>query len=198
MCLAFHDRLLRGNRARKCRTQGLDAFDSPNAPWLGEAGIELRLGRTPPLAKGVPDFSAAALEADRVGLLHCHPGMSSRLVEALLKEPCLQGLVLATYGVGNPPSLAGRLLADLRRATDRGLVVVNVTQCHQGRVHQGAYATGAALNAAGVVSGQDMTPEAAVTKLQVLLGRGLEGEALRQAMSRPCRGEMTPAMLPGG
>lgn len=196
VCVVFHDRVLRGNRARKVRTQGLDAFDSPNAPWLGEAGIELRLGQVPPLAAGTPELSPVAFEADRVGVLHCHPGMSARLAEAMLEDPRLRGLVLLTYGVGNPPGQEGRFLAGLRRATAQGLVVVNLTQCHQGLVHQGAYATGAALNAAGVVSGQDMTPEAAVTKLQVLLGRGLAGDALRRAMARPLRGEMTPSTWP--
>ncbi|MCG6658821.1 type I asparaginase [Halomonas campisalis] len=192
VCVVFHDRVLRGNRTRKVRSQGMDAFDSPNAPWLGEAGIELHLDRAPTLPVGTPDFSPVVFEADRVGVLHCHPGMSARLAEAMLEDSRLQGLVLLTYGVGNPPSLEGRLMESLRRATERGLAVINLTQCHQGLVHQGTYATGAALNAAGVVSGQDMTPEAAVTKLQVLMGRGLEGDALRRAMARPLRGEMAP------
>ncbi|PMR69942.1 asparaginase [Halomonas heilongjiangensis] len=191
VCVVFHDRVLRGNRARKVRSQGMDAFDSPNAPWLGEAGIELRLGQASALPGGTPDFSPVAFEADRVGVLHCHPGMSARQAEAMLEDARLQGLVLLTYGVGNPPSHEGRFLAGLQRATARGLVTVNLTQCHQGRVRQGAYATGAVLNAAGVVAGRDMTPEAAVTKLQVLLGRGLAGDALREAMTRPLRGEMT-------
>ncbi|MBD3897842.1 type I asparaginase [Halomonas sp. ML-15] len=191
VCLAFHDRLLRGNRARKVSSQGMDAFDSPNAPWLGEAGIELRFFPRQPLPAGRPDFSTIAFEPDRVGLLYCHPGLSTRLIEALLDDPHLQGLVLVTYGVGNPPESQGRLLAGLERAAARGVVAINLTQCHQGRVQQGAYATGTALNTAGVVAGQDMTVEAAVTKLQVLLGKGLTGDALRQAMTRPLRGEMT-------
>ncbi len=196
VCIAFHDRLLRGNRARKVDSLAMAAFDSPNAPWLGEAGIELRLEQVPTLPEGTPDFSSVAFEADRVGVLHCHPGMSPRLVETMLEDSRLQGLVLLTYGAGNPPGLEGHLMERLQRATESGLVVVNLTQCHRGSVRQGAYASGATLNEAGVIAGQDLTPEAALTKLQVLLGRGLRGMTLREAMATPLRGEMTaPAAI---
>ncbi|TFH87746.1 L-asparaginase 1 [Billgrantia azerbaijanica] len=190
VCVAFHDRLLRGNRARKCRTQGLDAFDSPNAPWLGEAGIALRLADLPALPVGVPDLTPAAFAAGRVGVLHCHPGLAPRQVARQLDDPQLQGLVLLTYGVGNPPGLDGQLLACLRQATERGLAIVNVTQCGQGTVQQGTYASGGRLGDVGVIAGQDITPEAAIAKLEVLLARAQRGQALRDALSRPLRGEM--------
>ncbi|QTF93051.1 asparaginase domain-containing protein [Halomonas sp. BM-2019] len=191
VCLAFHDRLLRGNRARKVDSLAMAAFDSPNAPWLGQAGIELQLDTTAALPAGQPDFTAARFEDDRVALLHCHPGLSRRLVASLLEDPTLQGLVLVSYGTGNPPELSGELAAHLARATARGVAIVNVTQCHRSGVRQGAYASGGALNAAGVIAGQDLTPEAALTKLQVLLGRGLRGATLRQAMATALRGEMS-------
>ena len=189
--IAFHDRLLRGNRARKVRSQGFDAFDSPNAPWLGEAGIPLALHSQLALAPGTPDFTPLTFAEGAVALLPVHPGLSPALLDAVLSAPELRGLVLTTYGVGNPPGLDGALIARLGRARRSGVIVVNVTQCHQGRVHQGAYATGAALNAAGVIAGGDLTPEAALTKLQVLIARGLAGEALASAMAMPLRGEMT-------
>ncbi|MEQ7869484.1 asparaginase domain-containing protein [Chromohalobacter salexigens] len=191
VCIAFHDRLLRGNRARKCRTQGLDAFDSPNAPWLGEAGIALRLTDLPPLPVGTPDLTPADFEAGRTAVLHCHPGLAPRQVARQLDDPQLRGLVLMTYGVGNPPGLDGQLLGCLRQATERGLAIVNVTQCGQGTVQQNAYASGARLNDVGVIAGHDLTPEAAITKLEVLLARGQRDQALRDALSRPLRGEMS-------
>lgn len=191
VCIAFHDRLLRGNRARKVRSQGLDAFDSPNAPWLGEAGIALRFDTRAALPTGHPDFAPLPFAEGAVALLPVHPGLSPALLDAVLTLPALRGLVLATYGVGNPPGMDGALITRLARATRRGLAVLNVTQCHQGRVAQGAYATGAALNAAGVVAGGDLTPEAALAKLQVLIARGLEGEALAAALATPLRGEMS-------
>ncbi|MDN3555729.1 asparaginase [Halomonas maura] len=193
VCIAFHDRLLRGNRARKVRSQGLDAFDSPDAPWLGEAGIDLALHVPRALPPGTPDFTPLTFADGAVAMLPVHPGLSPALLDAVLAAPALRGLVLATYGVGNPPGLAGALVERLGRARQAGVVVVNVTQCHQGRVHQGAYASGAALNDAGVVAGQDLTPEAAITKLQVLIARGLAGEALASAMATPRCGEMTAA-----
>lgn len=189
VCLAFHDRLLRGNRARKVRTQGLDAFDSPNFPWLGELGIGITLNVDSALATGTPNFAPIDLDPEAVALLPLHPGMSLRRAKALLADDSLKGLVLYSYGVGNPPSFEGELLSALTAANERGVALLNVTQCAQGDVVQGAYATGAALNRAGVVAGADITPEAAVAKLTVLLGRGMRGLELRQALKSALRGE---------
>lgn len=187
--LAFHDRLLRGNRARKVRTQGLDAFDSPNFPWLGELGIGITLNVDSALATGTPNFAPIDLDPEAVALLPLHPGMSLRRAKALLADDSLKGLVLYSYGVGNPPSFEGELLSALTAANERGVALLNVTQCAQGDVVQGAYATGAALNRAGVVAGADITPEAAVAKLTVLLGRGIRGLELRQSLNNALRGE---------
>lgn len=187
--LLFHDRLLRGNRARKVRTQGLDAFDSPNFPWLAEIGIDITFPQPSALLSGEPNFAPLQLDDEAVAVLPLHPGMSLRRAKALLEDAALKGLVLHSYGVGNPPSFDGELLDALKAANERGVALLNVTQCAQGNVVQGAYATGAALNQAGVIAGGDITLEAAVAKLIVLLGRGLSGPALRKALSAAIRGE---------
>ena len=187
--LVFHDRLLRGNRARKVRTQGLDAFDSPNFPWLAEIGIGITFPQPSALISGVPHFAPLQLDDESVAVLPLHPGMSLRRAKALLEDAALKGLVLHSYGVGNPPSFDGELLDALKAANERGVALLNVTQCAQGEVVQGAYATGAALNQAGVIAGGDITLEAAVAKLTVLIGQGLSGPALRRALSAPLRGE---------
>ncbi|WP_311065217.1 asparaginase [Halomonas sp. DWK9] len=187
--LVFHDRLLRGNRARKVRTQGLDAFDSPNFPWLAEIGIGITFPQPSALLSGVPHFAPLQLDDESVAVLPLHPGMSLRRAKALLEDAALKGLVLHSYGVGNPPSFDGELLDALKAANERGVALLNVTQCAQGEVVQGAYATGAALNQAGVIAGGDITLEAAVAKLTVLIGQGLSGPALRTALSAPLRGE---------
>lgn len=208
VCIAFHDRLLRGNRARKVRSQGFDAFDSPDAPWLGEAGIALSFTPGLAMAPGQPEAdsratgdSAAAFTPDvtprhfapgAVAMLPVHPGLSAAMLDAVLGDPALKGLVLQTYGVGNPPSLDGALIERLAQASQAGIAILNISQCQQGQVVQGAYASGAALNAAGVIPGADLTPEAALTKLQVLIADGLEGRALRAALATPLRGEMSP------
>lgn len=188
--IAFHDRILRGNRARKVRSQGLDAFNSPNAPWLGESGITLRF-LPQALTIEAPVWTDMDFERHRVALLTTFPGMTLDPLNALLDDPRLSGLVLYSYGVGNPPSLNGQLVARLKQATEQGVTILNVTQCHQGQVEQGAYATGATLNEAGVIPGHDITLEAALSKLQVLLAQGLSGEALRQALMTPLRGEFS-------
>lgn len=187
--LSFHDRLLRGNRARKVRSLGLDAFDSPNFPWLGALGIGITLNVDATLPSGMPSFVPIDLEPDAVAVLSLHPGMSLRRAKALLADASLRGLVLYSYGVGNPPSFEGELLSALTDANERGVALINVTQCDQGGVVQGAYATGSELNKSGVIAGRDITLEAAVAKLIVLLGRGLAGCALQKALKSDLRGE---------
>jgi L-asparaginase len=126
-----------------------------------------------------------------VAALRLFPGIEARFVKHVLQEP-LRGLVLETYGAGNAPSRDPALLAALQEATERGVVIVNTTQCLTGRVDMRGYATGAALREAGVVGGADMTPEAALSKLIYLLGSGHAPEAVRQLMQRDLRGELTP------
>lgn len=187
--LAFHDRLLRGNRARKVRTQGLDAFESPNFPWLAELGIGVSFPQPSALLSGLPNFAPIEVDDEAVAVLPLHPGMSLRRARALLADESLKGLVLYSYGVGNPLSFDGELLDALKAANERGVALLNVTQCAQGEVVQGAYATGVALNQAGVIAGSDITLEAALAKLTVLLGRGLSGLALRDCLKSAVRGE---------
>lgn len=187
--LVFHDRLLRGNRACKVRTQGLDAFDSPNLPWLAELGIGINFPQPSALLSGIPNFAPIEVDDEAVAVLPLYPGMSLRRVKALLADDTLKGLVLYSYGVGNSPSFEGELLSALTAANERGVALLNVTQCAQGEVVQGTYATSAALNKAGVISGGDITLEAAIAKLTILLGRGLDGGALRQALKSAVRGE---------
>lgn len=191
--LVFHDRLLRGNRARKVRTQGLDAFDSPNFPWLAELGIGISFPQPSALLSGLPNFAPIEVDDEAVAVLPLHPGMSLRRAKMLLEDKTLKGLVLHSYGVGNPPSFAGELLNALKTANERGVALLNVTQCAQGDVVQGAYATGAELNQVGVIPGGDITLEAAIAKLTVLLGRGLAGGTLRLGLQSAMRGECSAA-----
>lgn len=191
VCIAFHDRILRGNRVSKCSSQKLGAFDSPNFPWIGESGVSLRFNPINRLPLGKPDLTTVNFEDDRVGVLLCHPGIPIWQATRLLRDDRLRGLVLMTYGVGNPPWLDGQLIPLLEEANERGLAIVNISQCPEGWIEQGAYATGNRLNKAGVIPCYDMTPEAAITKLQVLLARGHRGDDLLDHLRYPLRGEMT-------
>jgi L-asparaginase len=127
-----------------------------------------------------------------VGALRLFPGIAARVLENMLMPP-IQGLVLETFGVGNGPDQHPEFLAVLRRATDRGVVVVNCTQCLRGAVSMGDYATGAALAKAGVISGHDMTTEAALAKLYTLLSSDLSPAEVRRRMGRSACGELTTA-----
>lgn len=191
VCLYFNGRLLRGNRARKVRSAGFDAFDSPNYPWLAQVGIEIDVNAGLLLPPGKPDFQIPVFDPEAVVVLSIYPGFPARLIDAALDAPNVRGLILHTYGVGNPPDANNGLIAALSRASERGIAILNLTQCHQGAVSQGAYATGATLNRLGVIPGHDLTPEAAFAKLHLLLATGVQGEALHQALTQPLCGECT-------
>ncbi|XOZ34804.1 type I asparaginase [Halomonadaceae bacterium KBTZ08] len=189
VCLYFRGNLLRGNRSRKLKTSELDAFDSPNMPSLGSGGSKMELRRDLLLSPGWPDFQVPTFNPRSVAVLTLFPGMPTALVEAALGLPELKGLVIHTYGAGNAPDADNGLIEALAQGITQGTAVVNVSQCLQGRVTQKAYASGAALDRIGVIPGQDLTPEAAFTKLHFLLATGHSGESLRKALQQPLRGD---------
>lgn len=190
VCLCFGNRLLRGCRATKVDAAGFQAFDSPNYPDLGTIGVTIRTRRPCAPPATARKLTVHALSEARVGALRLFPGISAELAANVLRSP-LQGLVLETYGMGNGPSDDRALMAVLAEACGRGVVIVNCTQCLRGAVNQSGYQTGSALAACGVVSGADMTPEAALTKMIYLFSLGLPPEEIRMQMTRNLRGELT-------
>lgn len=191
VCLCFGNRLLRGCRATKVDAAGFQAFDSPNYPDLGSIGVTIRVHKDALLpAQPAPVLKVQPLSDANVGALRLFPGIQAEFVANVLRSP-VQGLVLETYGMGNGPSSDAALLDVLRAAHDRGVVMVNCTQCLRGQVDQGGYAAGAALAAAGVVSGMDMTVEAALTKLIYLFSTGCSVQEIRQRIPVNMRGELT-------
>ncbi len=190
--LFFGHQLLRGNRSVKINANGFDAFCSPNFPALGTAGIGIDIrwdlvlrSPTEPTAMAVKAFTES-----KVAALRLFPGISAHVVRNILAPP-IKGLVLETYGVGNAPDNDPDLLDVLARACDRGVVIVNCTQCLQGKVHQNAYATGSSLGRTGVISGHDMTTEAALAKLFHLFSLNLSVEQVKEQMQMNLRGELT-------
>ncbi|HKR62786.1 MAG TPA: asparaginase [Thermoanaerobaculia bacterium] len=191
VCLYFGGKLLRGCRATKVSADGFAAFDSPNFLPLGNVGIDIEVNwdlvRKP---RGAKRIAVPELTRPVVSALRLFPGISPELVRNVLRPP-LQGLVLEAYGVGNGPDQDKEFVAALADATQRGVVIVDCTQCLEGTVDLHEYAAGSALARAGVLSGFDMTAEAALAKLYYLFGRKYAPERVKAEMAKDLRGEMT-------
>ncbi|XP_043118144.1 60 kDa lysophospholipase-like [Puntigrus tetrazona] len=190
VCLYFHHKLYRGNRVTKVDSGSFKAFASPNLPPLANAEIDIDINwETVWRASTTAKFTVYTQMNHNVGLLRLFPGITTDTVKAFLKAP-IEGVILETYGSGNAPDNRPDLLAEIRKATDRGVIIVNCTQCLRGSVTI-SYATGQALSNAGVVAGFDMTPEAALSKLSYVLAKqDLSTEEKKKMMSRNLRGEM--------
>lgn len=191
VCVFFEDQLMRGNRTTKRNAEEFDAFASFNYHNLAKSGVHIKF---------YPEYfwenrSKKALKVHKtldnnIAILRLFPGINQHTVEAVLRTVGLKAVILETYGTGNAPSCKWlyRLLAEANKA---GLVLLNITQCRAGSVEMGRYATSLNLKKAGVVSGYDMTVEAAVAKLMFLLGRYNDNEKIKKELNTSLRGEVT-------
>ena len=191
VCLYFNGRLLRGNRSAKTSSDQLEAFASPNAPPLAEAGISIQYHESSGLPAPTGPFRLQTLKETPIGLLKLFPGIQFELFESIMTEK-LRGVVLETFGAGNIPSSgSGALLPIIEKAHRSGSVIVVCSQCMQGTVTLGAYATSKALHDIGAVNGGDMTSAAAMTKLYYLFSKGLDSEQIKAEMVKNLRGELS-------
>lgn len=187
--LYFEYKLYRGNRTTKINAEHFQAFASLNYPPLAESGVHLKVFEENLLQPADLPFSVIKKLDNRVGLLKIFPGMTPAWVETALKTPGLQGLVLETFGAGNAPE-SQWLIDSLQQYLDAGLKIVNVTQCSGGAVNMGQYETSRALKKIGLISGGDMTTEAALAKMMVLLGSGLNDTEFRNRFEMSLAGEL--------
>ncbi|KAI1316669.1 hypothetical protein EDD11_009625 [Mortierella claussenii] len=190
VCLYFSNKLFRGNRSSKMDAIDFNAFDSPNLPPLVKVGINIDVDWSEVIRPtSLSKFRAHKSMNSNVASLRLFPGITETTIRTFLAPP-IQGVVLETYGAGNAPSTRADLIAALKEACDRGVIIVNCTQCKRGLVTD-AYQTGKVLYSAGVVPGNDMTPECALTKLSYLLGHNLPIPKVREMMTKNLRGELT-------
>lgn len=191
VCIYFSGRLLRGNRSTKQNADGFDAFASFNYPDLCRAGVTFRFREHSILR---PDFNRPMRPHYHmnvnVAVFSLFPGIEETIVRHMLSAPEIRSIVIRSYGSGNAPQHSW-LTHLLRDATNRGVTIVNVSQCIAGTVEMQRYGTGYQLLQAGVLSGYDSTVEAAVTKLMFLQGRYNTPEEVRNWMNKSICGEIT-------
>ena len=196
VCIYFNSLLLRGNRSTKQESVQFNAFSSENYPHLATAGVSIDYNR--PYIRPYQPGQTLRIRTElnpNVTILKLFPGITQPVVESILESPALRGVVLETFGAGNAPT-DNWFLNALKRAIDRGILIINVSQCEGGRVTQGRYQTSKYLEQIGVVSGADITSEAAITKLMVLLGQEPDRDSaamsrLQKRLARPMMGEMS-------
>lgn len=195
VAILFENYLWRGNRSTKQSADNFNAFKSNNYPALAHIGLGIHfdhdaLRKTSPTGPLQPYYSLDS----NVMSIELFPGMNPDLLVHLLETPNIKGIVLRTFGAGNAPTHKWFVDA-IRKAISRGVVILNVTQCVNGGVHANRYAGGDTLCSLGVVSGNDITFEAAITKMMFLFGSGHTREEVIRLLSTPIAGEMSvPSM----
>lgn len=187
--LFFNNKLLRGNRSRKMDADGFDAFDSPNHPPLLKAGINIEVDPARVKPATGKSLSVQSVSPQAIGVITLYPGIHADVIRNTLQQP-VRALILLSYGVGNAPQNPA-ILALLNEAQRAGIIILNCTQCMRGKVNMHGYANGQVLEDAGVISGKDMTPEAALAKLHYLLSRDLPLAEVKQKLGENLCGELS-------
>jgi L-asparaginase len=183
----FEYSLYRGNRSSKISANQFEAFQSPNYPELAKAGVQIEWQKDRLFRTELPEFKVFTSFKNNVALIRLFPGMNFEFYRSIFADQQVEAIVLETYGSGNAPSdvLFQELVTSFM---ERGGIVLNITQCGSGAVQQGAYQTSSFFERMGVISGRNLTSEAAITKLMYLLGN--TSENIREKLQESLVGEM--------
>ena len=190
VCIYFAQKLLRGNRSCKVSAQEFMAFDSPNYPALADIGVHIKVHTALLLPPTHKPFRLQYLEPQAISNMRLFPGMKIDVWQHLLAQP-LQALVLETFGAGNAPNHNPLFLKMLLDATQKGMIIVNCSQCYHGQVEMDLYKTGLTLSNAGLISCHDMTVEAIHCKLQYLFSKYNNPSKIKHLFNLSLCGELS-------